>query len=288
MCLTKHLTIVGISRGSQFSPNHVDNDAAIFNEVVSHLREEGHTVNVMTEKAFVEEGIEADYIFNMARARQTVERLKLLEEKGAKVINSGKGIDNCVRQTMTELLIGNGINHPRSYIVRTDKPFEPSNYPYWIKRGNAQAMVKADVVFVECREDAERVMADFRERNIPHAVVSEHLVGDLIKFYGVAGTDFFYTFYPNEQSHSKFGLEAINGAAKGYPFDKQALKRLSDKAASVLNVPIYGGDCVVDAQGVIRLIDFNDWPSFAPCRKEAGRAIATCIINSFLNPTNRE
>ena len=113
---------------------------------------------------------------------------------------------------MTELLVANEVPHPRSFIISTDEKFTPSVFPCWIKRGNSHAMVKEDVVYVECREEAEVVMADFRKRNIPVAVVNEHLVGDLVKFYGVQGTNFFYTFYPTEQSHSKFGLEAINGA----------------------------------------------------------------------------
>jgi hypothetical protein len=36
----------------------------------------------------------------------------------------------------------------------------------------------------------------------------------------------------------------------------------------ILNVKIYGGDCIVAEDGTIRLIDFNDWPSFAPCRNQ--------------------
>ena len=52
----------------------------------------------------------------------------------------------------------------------------------------------------------------------------------------------------------------------------------ADKAADMLNVPVYGGDCVVSEDGSIRIIDFNDWPSFAPCRDEAAFYIATKMI----------
>ena len=99
----------------------------------------------------------------------------------------------------------------------------------------------------------------------------------MVKFYGVHGTDFFYWFYPSPCSHSKFGLEKINGIAKGIPFSVEELKIQSDKAAEALNVPIYGGDCVISADGTLRIIDFNDWPSFARCREEAGGKIAECI-----------
>ena len=273
------LRVIGVSRGSEFSPNHVDNDAAIFRITVEELKKKGCEVTVYPEKEFVEKRIAGEFIFDMARDRATIDRLKELEDEGSLVVNSAYGIDRCVRKAMTELLMANGIPHPKSFIIPTDRSFEPDIFPFWIKRGNSHAMVKEDVVFVECREEAEHVLADFRNRGIPEAVVNEHLVGDLVKFYGVQGTDFFYTFYPSEQSHSKFGLEAINGETRGYPFDVKKLKAYSDRASEVLDVPVYGGDCVVSSSGEIRIIDFNDWPSFARCREEAGKKIAECIYN---------
>ena len=101
------------------------------------------------------------------------------------------------------------------------------------------------------------------------------------KFYGISGTGFFHWFYPSEVQHSKFGLEEINGAAKGISFDKTVLQKLCNRAAEVLNIQIYGGDCIVSEDGVMRLIDFNDWPSFAPCRDAAAPHIAQCILNSI-------
>ncbi len=275
--------VIGVSRGNEFSPNHVGNDAAIFNKVVEVLQQKGCHVDVMTERELVARKEQADFVFDMARDTATLDYLKRMEAEGAWVVNSAHGITNCVRKRMTELLVEGRVPHPRSWVVRTDEPFAPDVFPCWIKRGNSHAMVKEDVVFVESREEAEMVMADFRRRNIPEAVVNEHLVGDLIKFYGVLGTDFFYTFYPSEQSHSKFGLEAINGAARGYPFDREALRRYSSQAAEVLRVPIYGGDCVVAKDGSVRIIDFNDWPSFARCREEAAPKIAECIYHGIIH-----
>ena len=279
----ENLRIIGVSRGNEYSPNHVGNDAAIFQAVAVELEKKGCEVVIYPEKDFVAQGIEADFIFDMARDRATIKRLQELEKKGAVVVNSAFGIDNCVRKPMTELLMQHEVPHPESYIISTDEPFTPDVFPCWIKRGNSHAMVKEDVVYVECREEAERVLADFKQRGIPEAVVNKHLVGDLIKFYGVQGTDFFYTFYPTEQSHSKFGLEAINGESRGYPFDKKKLQDMSNQAAEALDVPVYGGDCVVSAEGEIRIIDFNDWPSFARCREEAAPFIAECIYNRIMN-----
>lgn len=272
-------SIVGVSRGNEYSPNHVDNDAAIFNKVAEELRSLGCKVEVYAETDFVARRIKADIIFDMARDRATIARLKSLEDEGALVVNSAYGIDNCVRRPMTELLLKHGVPHPKSYIITTDRTFEEDCYPCWIKRGDSHAMVKEDVCYATCREDAHHVLDDFRRRGIPTAVINEHLQGDLIKFYGVQGTDFFYWFYPSPCSHSKFGLERINGVAKGIPFSVEDLKKYSDRAAEVLNVPIYGGDCVVSADGELKIIDFNDWPSFARCREEAGGKIAACIFD---------
>ena len=35
--------------------------------------------------------------------------------------------------------------------------------------------------------------------------------------------------------------------------------------------------------GTIRIIDFNDWPSFAPCRQEAAKEIGGIIIRKVEN-----
>lgn len=44
------ISIIGVSRGNEYSPNHVDNDAAIFNKVVEELGQLGCEVEVYAEK----------------------------------------------------------------------------------------------------------------------------------------------------------------------------------------------------------------------------------------------
>lgn len=197
-------------------------------------------------------------------------------------MNSGYGIENCTREKMTRLLLSNHISHPASLILRTDEdPTEALEkagfFNCWIKRGDFHAIHREDVTYVRNPEEARSILKEYAIRGIPSAVINEHLVGDLVKFYGVAGTDFFYWFYPSNMHHSKFGLEVINGTAKGIPFDEAQLRLLCHKAAEVLNIHIYGGDCIVSEDGVMRIIDFNDWPSFAPCREEAAPNIARRI-----------
>ena len=70
---------------------------------------------------------------------------------------------------------------------------------------------KEDVSYVRHPEEAQEVLQEYFLRGIKRAVINRHLVGDLIKFYGVQGTPFFFWFYPFDEGHSKYGHEAING-----------------------------------------------------------------------------
>lgn len=275
------LKFAAIRRGNQYSPNHIGNDAAIFNLTIDYLKEKNCEVTVYSEQEFQNVQFGNEIIFDMARDTRTILKLEKLEDRGMKIINSGYGISNCIRAKMTRLLLDNGIPHPKSLIVSTDEPLPEAAFELgdfcWVKRGDSHTIHYEDVIYTRNGKEAENILNEFALRGIPSAVLNEHLKGDLIKFYGVKNTDFFYWFYPNHMNHSKFGLEAVNGKAKGIPFNGEYLKEICTKAAEVLDIYIYGGDCVVDQSGNIFIIDFNDWPSFAPCRSDAAPYIAQCI-----------
>lgn len=281
------IRLTGVKRQTKYSPNHIGNDGTIYNMTAQHLREMGYDVQDYTEAEFVLSDIKEKFVFNMARDKSTIKWLKSLEDKGSLVINSGYGIENCTRGKMTQLLMDNNIPHPTSVIIDTNEdPTEALEQmgvnAFWVKRGDFHAIHREDVAFARSVTEAKEIIKEFAFRGIPNAVVNEHLVGDLVKFYGVADTDFFFKFYPFDISHSKFGLEEINGAANEYPFSVKELKEACDKAGEVLNIKIYGGDCVVAKDGSFKIIDFNDWPSFAPCREQAAPKIAECIHKQVL------
>jgi NDP-sugar pyrophosphorylase family protein len=276
------LQFAAIRRGNQYSPNRIGNDAAIFNLTIDYLRKKNCEVTAYSEQEFQDAPlVAAPIIFNMARDTRTISKLQELEAEGRKVINSGYGISNCTRVKMTRLLLDNQIPYPNSLIVSTDEPLPESALTLgnfcWVKRGDSHAIHYEDVTYARNGKDAENILNEFALRGISSAVLNEHLKGDLIKFYGVRNTDFFYWFYPNDLNHSKFGLEAINGKAAGIPFDLQYLREICTKTAEILSIHIYGGDCVITPSGNIFIIDFNDWPSFAPCRSDAAHYIAQCI-----------
>ena len=282
----KQNKIAGIVRGNCYSPNHVGNDAAVFNETIRHLELAGYEVTTYTEEDVLNREVLEPVIFTMARSKEVVEKLKEYENRGAVVVNSGYGISNCTREQMTRLLVDNNIPHPRSIITPTkdhhiaQRLKEEGMDNCWIKRGDLHAIHREDVTYVRHIEEAEGILSEYALRGIPNAVINEHLVGDLVKFYGVAGSDFFYWFYPFNMNHSKFGHEQINGKATGIAFSVEDMHAICERSAQVLKVKIYGGDCIISPEGEIRIIDFNDWPSFAPCRDQAAPHIARCIIES--------
>ena len=282
------IIIAGIMRAGAYSPNHIGNDAAIFNATADQLRKRGCAVNIYSEDQFNKGLVKERIILNMCREQASIKRLQQLEDDGCIVVNSGYGIENCTRERMTRILLGNNIPYPDSVIVNTDEAVvdrlkQAGINNCWIKRGDFHAMHKEDVSHVRHAEEAQEVLQEYFYRGIRRAVINRHLVGDLIKFYGMRGSTFFYWFYPFDDGHSKYGLEAINGKSKGLDFDIEQLEKICADAAEALGVDIYGGDCIISPTGEIRIIDFNDWPSFAPCRNEAAPFIAKCVLKLIKN-----
>ncbi|MBD5243998.1 MAG: hypothetical protein HDS57_00830 [Barnesiella sp.] len=275
--------IAAVMRAGAFSPNHIGNDTAILNIVAEQLRKRGCEVNIYSEEQLMAGKVTERIIVNMCREHRSIEILQKMEDDGCLVINSGYGIENCTRERMTRILIGSNIPYPESLIVSTDEAVRDRLVKAkfnrcWIKRGDFHTMHKEDVSYARHAEEAQEVLQEYFLRGIKRAVINRHLEGDLIKFYGIAGTQFFYWFYPFMDHYSKYGKEEINGRVREIAFDLERLKDICRKAAEILDVKIYGGDCIISPEGEIRIIDFNDWPSFAPCRTEAAPHIARAIM----------
>ena len=153
-----------------------------------------------------------------------------------------------------------------------------------MKRADAVAQTKADVVFCSDKATIEQTKRNFALRGVEDVVVSAHVVGDLIKFYGV-GDSFFWYFYPTDKGHSKFGNEKRNGIAQHFGFNLPELRAAATRLARLTGIDVYGGDCIVDREGRFFIIDFNDWPSFSPCREQAADAISL-FVNRLLAAQN--
>lgn len=257
------MRVLMIQRAERFSPNSVEKDRAILEAVGARLAATGHQVDyVSEEQPYAPERY--DRILSMGRLPETLERLR-----GLNTINSSRGIENCARCKLEQIMIKQGM--PMA-------PKEGSD-GYWLKRGDAAAQSKDDVQFATTRSELSEKIAAFEKRGIAEYTVSAHVKGDLVKFYGVEGTGFFRYYYPTDDGESKFGDEQRNGMARHYPFEAEALQNCVEQLAKAVGTKVYGGDCIVDEKGKYYIIDFNDWPSFSRCREDAADAIASLIMN---------
>ena len=266
------MKLLAITRAEQYSPNSVVKDRAIMNAVADRLRKKGWEVCLISEdnlKSLDCQGNQGlpDIILTMGRRPETLAWLKHI---GVVTVNSPEGVENCVRSRLLAIMERIG----------TPAPPEEGTDGYWLKRGDAAAQTSVDVVFAADKQalaTAKRAMSD---RGITDIVVSAHVVGDLVKFYGVGHGRFFRYYYPTDDGQSKFGDECRNGMACHYPFDVDALRHEAERLAQAVGIGIYGGDAVIRSDGSFCLIDFNDWPSFSRCRDEAAEEIVKFIIDN--------
>ena len=165
---------------------------------------------------------------------------------------------------------------------RIPLPPVEGTHGYWLKRGDTSAQSHDDIVFAADEQERDSALRRFHDRGISLVVVSSHVTGDVVKFYGVEGTSFFWFCYPTDDGVTKYGDEWRNGSAHHYPFDVEGLRREAERLSRLVGVPVYGGDAVITGQGQFFIIDFNDWPSFSRCRETAADAITELLVNKYL------
>lgn len=260
------MRILAVGRAERFSPNSVERDRAILQAVIDRLQQRGHDVCLVSEDSLESQSFpeSPDVILTMARCPETLERLKAF---GVACINSPEGIANCAKSRLAAVMTRIG----------TPVPPQEGADGYWLKRGDSAAQTIGDVVYLADRQQLETAIETMRSRGITDYVLSAHVVGDLVKFYGVGQGDFFRWYYPTDDGQTKFGDERHNGPARHYRFQPGALQHEAQRLAAAVGVDIYGGDAIIRADGSFCLIDFNDWPSFSRCRDAAADAIASLI-----------
>lgn len=271
--IARHINrVIALRRAPRYSPNNVDNDLQILQMVAERVgREIGATVPVIDEEDFCKNPVDADLYLSMAREPHTLAILSGKELEGRCVINPTPGVRLCSHRALLDTLMRQwGIHMP---------PLT-GDYGYWLKRGDSVTQSDTDVVYCPDAKALEMMTKSFERRGIKEAVISTHIVGDVIKFYGVGDTMFHYYYY-SDKGISKFGKERINGVAHHYPFDTDAFRREVQSLSRHANVPVFGGDAIVDKTGNYFIIDFNDWPTFSNCREEAVEAIVKYI--SYVN-----
>ncbi len=261
--------VVKVYRAERFSPNSVSRDRAIIDAVGSLLASHGCTVEGVSEDMLGASDA-VDIYLSMARTPRALGILRQREAEGSTVVNRPDGVAVCRRSNIDRLMRSHGL--PAAPLSGT--------CGYWLKRGDEAAQGRDDVVFARNETEKDEALRRFKARGVADVVVTAHVRGDVVKFYGVLGTGFFRTFHA-DANFSKFGDEAVNGAARHYAFDAERLHGDAERLAVLAGVDAYGGDCIVREDGTYAVIDFNDWPSFARCRAEAAGAIAARVGDIF-------
>lgn len=263
-----------IQRAACYSPNSEEKDLAILQEVGCFFDD----AKIIGESEFVENfstynqlisaesvgSVNAYYqIISMARSPKALDCLEQLEQRGIRVLNPSVGVRACQRSNVDKVMRENHLPLP---------PDEGDD-GYWVKRADTAAQSKEDVCFCHDWAEVEKTKSSFMQRGITDIVTQAHVKGDVVKFYGVEGTDFFRYYYSGDDTETKFGDEGRSGKPQYYPFSSSNLQADAEKLACLLQTPIYGGDAIIQEDGSYVIIDFNDFPSFSKCRKEAAKAI---------------
>ena len=266
--------ILLIQRAACYSPNSEEKDLAILQEVgclfgdakiigEGELVENFNTYNQLISAESVG-AVNAYYqIISMARSPKALDCLEQLEQRCIRVLNPSVGIRACQRSNVDKVMRENHLPLP------PDK----GDDGYWVKRADTTAQSKEDVCFCHDWSEVEKIKSTFMQRGITDVVTQAHVNGDVVKFYGVEGTGFFRYYYSGDDTETKFGDEERNGKPQYYLFSSSNLQADAEKLACLLQTPIYGGDAIVREDGSYIIIDFNDFPSFSRCRKDAAKAI---------------
>jgi len=277
----KTKTVIAVSRTERFSPHSEARDRAIYENACAELEARGFDVVQVAEDSIGAGRLSSGFYLSMARSNRALEFLRREEERGAVVVNSPSVLITINRFLLAEKFSQAGINVPQTEVMNSVSG--PSlNYPFWVKNINPFTRDEHDVAFISSEKDFEAYRQESESRHDISTIAEEHIEGDLIKFYGV-GEGFFYYYYPtSDQSfRGKFNNESVNGAPHNISFDKDELRRLCRLASGVIGLPVYGGDAVIDRDGNIYIVDFNDFPSFGACRKMAAKAIVDYIETKY-------
>lgn len=269
------MKIAAVLRDGTFSPNHIANDAAILHDTAAELRKKGFVVNVYSEYQFVGSKIDEDIILAMCRGRKAVEKLQRLEDQGRIVVNSGYGIENCIRMFMIPTLKDAKVAMPDSMLVETDvdvrRVLKDSGYDAaWVKIADDHLHHLEDVARCRHVEEVQEILHEFFFRGIRKALVSKVVEGKRVRFYGVASQGWFHCFMPYERDIQ------MDDPAMAEVIGK--VRAIALAAAEALKVDVFGGDMTLMPEGECLLVNFDDWPSFAPVRREASRAISKTVL----------
>jgi len=267
----------GVFRERAHSPGREFDDAELLRLTGKHLEAKGFQVCLKIPEEISPPLRERPAcLFFMCEQTHILNQFLVWEQEGMSQVNSPSAVFNTYRTRMVSLFQRNGVMFPNSVIFPTTGEAVNISKPTWIKRADVHNTQEGDVVLATTHTQAEVALHAMAERGMAHAVIQDHIPGDLIKFYGIGdsrhldgASPWFRSFYHKNQQ------------VQGFPFNPEALASRAQRAASSLGLEVYGGDAVVTKAGDLWIIDLNAWPSFALYRDEASEQIASYLLQRF-------
>jgi hypothetical protein len=264
---------LGVYREPICSPGrHRENDAMILELVAAALEQSGYRVALVPGEAAARFANDGSLVFSMSRSPVVLELLSQWVSEGRTVINHPAAVLATARSRLAGRKPG-AVDFPRSHVVPTARAMRERvrqslpHEDWWVKGGDLYASRREDVHRVHTMEALEYVLDDFDRRGVSTAVVQEHVPGREVKFYAVGAAAFFHWLDSAAQSSAGATVHTFRPPATA--------------SGLALDLEIFGGDLVIGDDGRVTLIDLNDWPSFAPCRDPAARAIAQYLEARF-------
>ncbi len=269
-----------IARHPRYSPNSEARDEALFRSLVMAFALKGISVSTFDEANFEQcppQCNKSSLILSMARSETALNVLAEAEESGVCVVNSPRALQKVRRTDFQQWFAATGNSAEHWYISTLTLDIKARlSFPLWWKRNNPSTTSAKDVQFVENRTQLDAILSEYANED---ALLMEHIDGQLVKFYGVVGTNFFHAEPHTPKGFSKFGHEQHNhhkDLAISSTMWKQTLHAMHTSATQVAQqsgFSIYGGDAILREDGTFVFIDFNDFPSFSACLPEASEAI---------------
>lgn len=269
-----------IARHPRYSPNSEARDEALFRSLVMNFALQGVSVATFDEAVFENHPPQLEkstLILSMARSEAALHALSAAAERGVIVLNSPRALQKTQRTDFQQLFAESGHAAKHCHTSELTPELKVTlPFPLWWKRNNTATTSATDVQFVEHLTQLDEILSEHANED---ALLIEHIDGQLVKFYGVVGTNFFYAEPHTPKGFSKFGHEQHNhhkDLAVSSQMWKQTFHAMHTAATQVAQqsgFSIYGGDAILREDGTFVFIDFNDFPSFSACLPKASEAI---------------
>ena len=246
-----NLKILLLQRSSVLSTVSPHIDGKMLSEVGHLLSKQGCTIHSLSEDKLQKSDLSMpDIVLSMARAPQTLQQLRNIQQHGCLIINTPDSVENSNRSSVIKFLD-----------MEASLSDAAPETAWWVKAGNKYGIHAGKTFYCTTKEDAVKLQKKLIQQGYDDTVIMPHRQGTVVKFYGI-GQGQFFSVFSEDKTPCRLSEDI-------YDMLLQKCSCVADK----MGLMVYGGDAVISHSGMVDIIDFNDWPSFSPCTSEAAAAL---------------